>query len=77
MLLPNCPQFLIAELGAWKLGAIVAPINPIYTEHEIEGPLREHRIETIVTQEPTVQTWAAEDGWRVTASSGKTVVLAR
>jgi long-chain acyl-CoA synthetase len=49
LLLPNCPQFFIAEFGAWKLGAIVAPLNPIYTEHELEGPLREHGIETIVT----------------------------
>jgi long-chain acyl-CoA synthetase len=49
LLLPNCPQFFIAELAAWKLGAIVAPINPTYTERELEGPLREHGIETIVT----------------------------
>ena len=49
LLLPNCPQFFIAELGAWKLGAIVAPLNPTYTEREIEGPLREHGVETIVT----------------------------
>ena len=49
LLLPNCPQFFIAELGAWKLGAIVAPLNPTYTECELEGPLREHGIETIVT----------------------------
>src|SRR5262249_31899553 len=49
LLLPNCPQFLIAELAAWKLGAIVAPLNPIYTEHELEGPIREHGIETLVT----------------------------
>jgi long-chain acyl-CoA synthetase len=49
LLLPNCPQFLIAELGAWKIGAIVAPLNPVYTEHEIEGPLRDNGIETIVT----------------------------
>jgi long-chain acyl-CoA synthetase len=49
LLLPNCPQFFIAEIGAWKIGAIVAPLNPIYTEHELEGPLREHGIETIVT----------------------------
>ncbi len=39
VMLPNCPQFLIAELGAWKAGAIVAPINPIYTEEELVGPL--------------------------------------
>jgi long-chain acyl-CoA synthetase len=49
LLLPNCPQFFIAEFGAWKLGAIVAPLNPIYTERELEGPMREHGIETIVT----------------------------
>ncbi len=48
LLLPNCPQFFIAELGAWKLGAIVAPLNPTYTEHELEGPLCDHGIETIV-----------------------------
>src|SRR5262252_6349219 len=49
LLLPNCPQFVIAEFGAWKIGAIVAPLNPIYTEHELEGPLREHGIETVLT----------------------------
>ena len=49
LLLPNCPQFFIAQFGAWKIGAIVAPLNPIYTEHELDGPLRDHGIETIVT----------------------------
>ena len=49
LLLPNCPQFFIAEFAAWKLGAIIAPLNPIYTEHELEGPIREHGIEVIVT----------------------------
>src|SRR5205814_4725576 len=29
-------------------GAIVAPLNPTYTERELEGPLREHGVETIV-----------------------------
>jgi long-chain acyl-CoA synthetase len=49
LLLPNCPQFVIAQFAAWKLGAIVAPLNPLYTEEELEGPLREHGVETIVT----------------------------
>src|SRR5580765_485651 len=49
LLLPNCPQFSIAQFGAWKLGALVAPLNPTYTEHELEGPLRENGVETIVT----------------------------
>ena len=49
LVLPNCPQFVIVELAAWKLGAIVAPLNPTYTERELEGPLRDHAIETVVT----------------------------
>jgi len=36
LLLPNCPQFLIAEFGAWKAGAIIVPLNPTYTERELE-----------------------------------------
>ena len=49
LVLPNCPQFFVAELGAWKIGAVVSPLNPTYTEHELEGPLRENDVETIVT----------------------------
>jgi len=49
LLLPNSPQFFIAEFATWKIGAIVAPLNPIYTEHELEGALRENGIGTIVT----------------------------
>ncbi|MBS1817122.1 MAG: long-chain fatty acid--CoA ligase [Acidobacteria bacterium] len=49
LLLPNCPQFFVVELAAWKLGAIVAPLNVIYTEHELEEPLRDNAIDTIVT----------------------------
>jgi long-chain acyl-CoA synthetase len=49
LLLPNCPQFVIAQFASWKLGAIVAPLNPIYTEHELEGPIRDSGIETVVT----------------------------
>ncbi|MBX3174053.1 MAG: AMP-binding protein [Gemmatimonadaceae bacterium] len=37
--LPNCPQFFIGELAAWKLGAVYVPLNPIYTDDELAGPL--------------------------------------
>jgi long-chain acyl-CoA synthetase len=49
LLLPNCPQFFIAEFGAWKIGAIAAPLNPIYTESELDVPIRQNGIDTIVT----------------------------
>jgi long-chain acyl-CoA synthetase len=48
ILLPNCPQFLICELGAWKAGAIVSPLNPRYTEPELEHCLTETGATTAV-----------------------------
>jgi long-chain acyl-CoA synthetase len=48
LLLPNCPQFVIAELGAWKVGAIVAPLSPIYAEAELEAALRESGATAII-----------------------------
>jgi long-chain acyl-CoA synthetase len=52
LLLPNCPQFLIGELGTWKAGAIVVPLNPIYTEQELQGALRRTGAETILVLTP-------------------------
>jgi long-chain acyl-CoA synthetase len=52
LLLPNCPQFLICELGAWKAGAVLHPLNPIYTEQELEAALRRTGAETIVVLTP-------------------------
>ena len=46
--LPNCPQFLIAELGTWKAGAISCPVNPTYTERELEQALSASGAETVV-----------------------------
>jgi long-chain acyl-CoA synthetase len=40
LVLPNCPQFLIAEFGAWKAGASVLPLNPLYSGAELIEPLR-------------------------------------
>lgn len=49
LLMPNCPQFVLAELGAWKAGAIVAPLNPLYSERELIESLNRIGAETIVT----------------------------
>ena len=46
--LPNTPQFVIAEVGAWKAGAIAAPINPTYTDRELEDALNATGAETVV-----------------------------
>lgn len=47
--LPNCPQFFVAELACWKLGAIWVPLNPIYTADELVGPLQTTGAATMVT----------------------------
>jgi long-chain acyl-CoA synthetase len=52
VVLPNCPQFLIAELGAWKAGAVVVPLNPIYGDDELAGPLASIGVETVVVLTP-------------------------
>jgi long-chain acyl-CoA synthetase len=52
LVLPNCPQFLIAELGAWKAGAVVMPLNPLYTGEELEEPLRSAGTRVVVSLSP-------------------------
>ena len=54
LILPNSPQFLIAELGAWKIGAIVVPLNPIYTEHELQDALAQTGAEIAIALTPFV-----------------------
>lgn len=48
LVMPNIPQFVIAEFGAWKAGAVAACINPLYTEYEMEHALNECGAETAV-----------------------------
>jgi long-chain acyl-CoA synthetase len=37
ILLPNSPEFVISQIAAWKAGAIAVPLNPLYTEEELEN----------------------------------------
>jgi long-chain acyl-CoA synthetase len=48
LLMPNIPQFLVAEFGAHKAGAIISPLNPLYTERELEYALNESGTEFAV-----------------------------
>jgi len=48
-MLPNCPQFFIVELATWKLGGVFAPLNPIYSEEELAGPLTTIDAAVVVT----------------------------
>lgn len=50
--LPNSPQSLIAQLGGWKAGAVVVPLNPLYTEAELTHTLADCGAEMAVTLTP-------------------------
>jgi long-chain acyl-CoA synthetase len=55
LILPNCPQFLIAEFGAWKAGAAILPLNPLYTAPELAEPLKSSGARIAVTLTPFYQ----------------------
>jgi len=46
--IPNCPQFLIAYLGAQVVGAIPVPVSPIYTPNEIKYLINDSEAETVL-----------------------------
>ena len=48
LVLPNCPQFLIAFWGALEAGATVVPTNPLYTDREVRQQLADSGAETVV-----------------------------
>jgi long-chain acyl-CoA synthetase len=52
LLLPNCPQFFVAQFGTWKAGAVVVALNPTYSERELEHAFDATRVETVVTLTP-------------------------
>jgi long-chain acyl-CoA synthetase len=39
LVLPNCPQWVIGQLGAWKAGAIVVPVCPLQAVAEMRRTL--------------------------------------
>ncbi|MEZ2121773.1 MULTISPECIES: long-chain-fatty-acid--CoA ligase [unclassified Corynebacterium] len=42
LLMPNCPQHIVAFYAVLKLGATVVEHNPLYTAHELEHPFNDH-----------------------------------
>jgi len=48
IMLPNCPQFIIAAYATWRIGAVMVCCNPLYVAREIEHLLKDSGTETIV-----------------------------
>jgi long-chain acyl-CoA synthetase len=52
LLLPNCPQFSVAQFGIWKAGAVVVALNPTYGERELEQALESTAASRVVVLTP-------------------------
>ncbi|WP_044640819.1 long-chain-fatty-acid--CoA ligase [Risungbinella massiliensis] len=48
IMLPNCPQAVIAYYGALMIGAVVVQTNPMYVARELEHQLKDSGAETII-----------------------------
>ncbi|MGW2789406.1 class I adenylate-forming enzyme family protein [Streptomyces sp. NPDC001251] len=48
LMLQNTPHFVIALLGAWKAGATVVPLNPMYKSGEVAHVLRDAEVTALV-----------------------------
>lgn len=49
LLLPNSPQFVIAYYAILKAGAVVVPLNPLYTAHELAFHMNDSGAATAIT----------------------------
>ena len=49
LLLPNCPQMVIAFYSIFRLGAIAVPTNPMYQEKEISYQVENAGADTLIT----------------------------
>ncbi|MGW0625057.1 class I adenylate-forming enzyme family protein [Streptomyces sp. NPDC002758] len=48
VLLQNSPHFVLAVLGAWKAGATVVPVNPMYKSGEVGHVLRDGEVAALI-----------------------------
>ncbi|PYP04695.1 MAG: AMP-dependent synthetase [Gemmatimonadetes bacterium] len=39
LIMPNCPQMVIGQLGVWKAGAVAVPLNPLSSDEELAHAL--------------------------------------
>ena len=49
IVLPNCPQFIVALFGALKAGAVAMPLNSAHVAREMHGQFLGTGVESVVT----------------------------
>ena len=61
LVLPNCPQHVVAIFAVLRLGGIVVENNPLYTEAELEAQLTDAGCKVIICLDPIYKKFA---GWK-------------
>src|SRR5215204_2504469 len=49
VMLPNCPQYVVAAFAALRLGAVVVNVNPLYTPREVAVVAKDSGMRLLVT----------------------------
>ena len=57
--LENCPQFVIAFYGIFKIGAVVVTCSPMYKTDELEHELRDAGVSALILEDPLYPVLAA------------------
>ena len=60
ILLQNSPHFVLALLGAWKAGAIVVPVNPMYKSGEVAHVLRDGDVAALICSDRAWESYLRE-----------------
>ena len=55
VILPNCPQYLIAFYAVLRLGAVVVGHNPLYTERELRHQFENHGAKVAIVWDKVVE----------------------
>ncbi|GAA3479698.1 class I adenylate-forming enzyme family protein [Streptomyces yanii] len=71
IMLQNTPQFVLALLGAWKAGATVVPLNPMYKSGEVGHVLKDAEVTALICAD---RAW--ESYLRDTAAAAPSVRIA-
>src|SRR5207302_7117110 len=48
LLLPNCPQMVLAYYGGLRVGAVLVPTSPLYVESELRYQLNDAGVSVVV-----------------------------
>ena len=56
LVLPNCPQHIVAFYAVLRLGAIVVEHNPLYTPRELRHQFEDHGAKIVIAWDKTVDT---------------------